>query len=122
MRLVVRILRVSLAVGAEVGIMADGTLIAVTPDVAAAIGAKRTVTGDTAVMLLIVGNVLQRLVQRCEAMTRVRLGCGTVAGGAEVKIWASQALIAYADNYLEVVSICFGSLYVVCLLCCSRHR
>ena len=91
----------SFAVGAEVGVMADGTLVAITSDVALVRGAQRAVTVDATMSGL--GNTgnLDRSVERCKAVARVLLGSITNAGRAVVEIWARQALVADTADALE---------------------
>ena len=103
--LVVRVGRVGLAAGTEVGIVADGALVAVSRDVGLAnLGgvAERTIAVDAEVA----GTVhvpdpgIRGLVQRDKPMDGVDVPDIDKAGRAVVPVWAVNALVAHAIDVL----------------------
>lgn len=104
MGLVVWISRQSLAVSAEVSVVANGTLVAIAPNKALRAGAEWSVAEDTAMMLPQSWHIGQRFVERCETMTRMRGLSIRKAGRAVVKVWASKALVAHTNDLLFNVS------------------
>lgn len=107
MGLVVLVAWVSLAIGAEVEIMADSTLVASALDVglAEATVAKRAVTVDANMTCLLSVSSGKRLVNGYETMTMSGL-FGVMAGSAEVKVRTLETLVADTVNRLELVLAC----------------
>lgn len=99
---VVSVSRKSLAIGAEVNIITDGTLVADTSDVALSrfVLAKRTITEDTVVDLILTRLLRDSLVKRSESVTRVGVGCVLNALRAIVPVGTRETLVANADNVL----------------------
>ena len=102
MGVVVPIRGVSLAVGAEVGVMAHSTLVSGALDIRYAILVltERTVTVDTIVAVAAAHRLGQGLVDRDKAMSRVdELGALDTLG-AEVPVGAVEALVAHTIDEL----------------------
>ena len=91
----------SLAIGTEVGVLADGALVSSANDVAwlGFIFALRTIAVNTNMALLNGRWLRQWLVNRYESMT---MGATAVldTGSTEIKVWAIQTLVADAENCL----------------------
>jgi hypothetical protein len=89
--------------------MADSALVSVTFDVCLttiALVAKRAVTVNAVVACLVAvwssqsGNVIERLVDRDKTMARVNEARVDNTTGAEIPIWAVEALVANAIDVL----------------------
>jgi len=102
MGLVVRIRWASFTAGTEIGIVADSTLVSITLDISlnpVIVVAKRTIAVDAMVTSLAVvsarygSDIVERLVDRDEAVAWVdKVGIWN-ADGAKVPIWAVEALM-----------------------------
>lgn len=89
MSLVVIIARHSFAVGAEVGVVANSTLVTITSNVATILtSAERAIAENPTVMLSNGGNVWERFVERSKAVATMLAGDGLVALGADIIVWA----------------------------------
>ena len=96
--------RMSLAICAEINIVADGTLVANAGNIALCrlVLAQGTVAKDAIVDLDVTGLVTDSSVDRRKPMARVvNRGVG-VTVGTEVPVRASQALVADAKDRLEL--------------------
>lgn len=102
---VVSVGRESLAIGAEVNVITDGTLVTDTGDVALSrfVLAERTIAEDTVVNLILTRLLPNSLVKRSESVTRVAVGCVLNALRAIVPVGARETLVANADNVLGLI-------------------
>ena len=101
-RTVMCIQRNGFAAGAEVGIVADGTLVTISMNVMLRLAlAERTVAVDT--LMNLAGWLTQgdAIIDRSKAMTRVDKGSTLGAGGAIVPVGACQTLVANTNNGLH---------------------
>lgn len=105
---VVKVGWASLAIGTEVGVVADCALESVTLD-GVVFSISGVAEGSIAVNAVVAsrfrsvrqGNVFERLVNGNESMTRVHEPGIWVASGAEVPVWAVEALVANTIDVLE---------------------
>lgn len=96
-----------LAICAEVNVITDRTLVTNTGDVALCglVLAHGSIAEDAIVDLVKTGLVTERIINRRESVTgMVDWGLGMTLG-AEVPIWAGQALVAGANNALYFQSV-----------------
>jgi hypothetical protein len=100
MRVVVLVVRVSLAVAAEIRVVADGTLVASALDVVVLALAEWSIAVDADMARLAIAWSRDRLVQRCEAVAWVDERGVLDALGAVVPVWAVQALVADTEDWL----------------------
>lgn len=98
--MVVLVVWVCLTFSAEVGVVADGTLIANTLDVVVLVLAERTVAVDTYVAWLAHARYGKRLEEGREAMPWVDQGGVLDALRAVVPVRALEALVADAEDWL----------------------
>jgi hypothetical protein len=123
MGLVVLVGRASLAVCAEVKVMADRTLVANASDVGGVVlvaGAQGSIAADAHVHRLSTSigmNISERLVDGCKAVAGVNKGSVDNAFRAVIPVWAVQALVADASDVL-VTAITHS---VVSLVATSSH-
>jgi hypothetical protein len=105
---VVLVTGVGLAARAEVNVVTDGTLVANAGNIALSrlVIAQRAITEDAKVDLRVTRQITNSFVDRGEAVSRVVLVGLLDARGAVVPVRARQALVAGADDTLEVVSMC----------------
>jgi hypothetical protein len=102
-RLVVGIVGKSLAVCAEVGVLADAALVAVATDVALVVllRAKWSIAEDATVVLLDLGDIFESFIQRGKAMTSVVGRRTLVAAAAQIVVGAGKALVPYTNDLLR---------------------
>ena len=93
--------RQSFAVGAEIGVMADGTLVAVASNVRPTINTKRTIAIDADMSLGGMEWSSNSLVDRNEAMAGMVLTSSLDASGTVIPIGAAHALIANTVDVLQ---------------------
>jgi hypothetical protein len=98
--------RYGLTIGTEVGIMADGTLITITRNVAAItlVLAKRSVTVYAVVNWGTPRGILDRFVDGGEAVARVDVFGALNTGRAVIPVRTSQTFVADTNNALWKVS------------------
>jgi hypothetical protein len=103
-RLVMRVGRKSLAVGTEVSVVADSTLVTIALDVGfvGVCRADGSITVDATMNWLATGDVAKGFVDRCKAMTRVSLRRSRSAVRAVVPIGAGETLVTNANNLLNL--------------------
>lgn len=94
-----------LTVGAEIGVVADGTLVAHARNVGAprVVAAEMTIAQNTKVDIRALGRMANRLINRHQSMSSVVLRSLLDAVGAVVKVGAVKALVANADDILNDV-------------------
>ena len=102
--MVVLVVWVGLAVGAEVLVVADGTLIAGALNVLGLVLAEWTVAEDADVTSLAVSWGRDWFVEGREAMTWVNEGGVLDALRAVVPVWAVQALVTGTEDWLSNIS------------------
>jgi hypothetical protein len=92
----------SFAIGTEVGIVTDGTLVACTSNVLLMgfTGAERAITVDAKVDLLESAEVGDLFVKGCKPMPGVNLRCAENASRAVIPIGAAQTLVTDAKDVL----------------------
>ena len=98
-----------LAVGTEVCVVANGTLVAIATDVrlVGLAGALRSIAVDTVVERIVAGIVrysLQSFVDGNEAMTRVIFAGSLMAAIAKVPIRAVETLVSDTNDFLLTIS------------------
>lgn len=83
------------AVGAEIGVVADGALVAVTSNICLPrlAGTNSTIAIDAFVNLLLTEEGTQLLINRSESVTSMNLGSHQDTSRAIVKVWATQTLV-----------------------------
>jgi hypothetical protein len=91
-------------IGAEIGVMADCTFVAIADDITLGIGAQRSVTIDTTMELLRSTNVGKASIDRCKAVTWMGLASDKNTRRAVVKVGARQALVSNAREALDMVN------------------
>lgn len=97
--------RQSLAVGAEIGVVADSTLVAVTDDIRPLVLAKRTIAEDGVVSLGAHWWIRNCLVDRNKAVSWVDVASTLHTSGAIIPVRAVHALVTYPINVLYQVSL-----------------
>jgi hypothetical protein len=104
---VVLVVRKSFTVGTEIGVIADGTLVARTRDVALGwlVLAQGAIAEDAVVDLVDTRGFSEGIVNGHEPMVGVILRSGRDAVLAVIPIRACHALVADADNALECKSV-----------------
>lgn len=105
---VVLVVGIGLAARAEVNVVTDGTLVSNSGDVSLSrlVLAQWAITEDAKVDLGLTRLLTNSFIDRGEAVAGVVLVGLLDAAGAVVPVGTRQALVAGADNALEVVSMC----------------
>lgn len=90
----------SLAIGAKVGIMANGTLVSITNDIRSFSLAKGSITVNANVVMITSGSHGNRLIDGHKPVAWVGRMSVLDACRAVVKVWAIHALVSNAINVL----------------------
>lgn len=101
---VVVVRRKSFAVGAEISVMADSTLVTITNDVGILICAEWAIAMDAIVTLGSCWRIGYGFVKWDEAVVGVVTSSILDAARAVIPIWAIQALVANSNDILYIVS------------------
>ena len=101
---IVVVRRESLAIGAEISVVANSTLVTITNDVGILVCAEWAITMDSVVALGSCRWIGYGFVERDEAVIRVVTSSILDAAGAVIPIWAVQALVANSKDILHIVS------------------